>query len=186
MERYDPRVSNVPPPQPSAWPSAPPPTRGQPSRWLGLVSLGIALLAIGVALGAWLRPLPKNEPPPAATYTSQQVADAKAKVCAAYAKVHRALVLSADRSGDSDPTAALAIATSGRQVLDAGSRYLLTKLSDLPATPPELGTAIRKLAASYQELTIGYLDGLTNSDMEMKSPLQASDDSTAAIERLCK
>lgn len=186
MERYDPRVSNVPPPQPPAWPSTPPATRRQPSRWLGLVSLGIALLAIGVALGAWLRPLPKNEPPPAPTYTSQQVADAKVKVCAAYAKVHRALVLSADRNGNGDPTATLAVATSGRQVLDAGSRYLLTKLSDLPATPPELGTAIQKLAASYQELTIGYLDGLTNSDPEMKSPLQDSDDTTATIERLCK
>ena len=50
------------------------------------MSLGIALLAIGVAIGAWFRPLPKNEPPPAPTYSSQQVADAKAKVCAAYAK----------------------------------------------------------------------------------------------------
>ncbi|MDT5224992.1 MAG: hypothetical protein QOG19_2399, partial [Mycobacterium sp.] len=110
------------------------------------MSLGIALLAIGVAIGPWFRPLPKNEPPPAPTYSSQQVADAKAKVCAAYGKVHRALILSADRNGGSDTTAILAVATSGRQVLDAGSRYLMTKLSESPATPRDLDTAMRKLA----------------------------------------
>jgi hypothetical protein len=175
-------ASAAPPP----WPPAVPPT---PTRWLALVSLVVALLAICVAIGAWFRPLPDNKPPPASrapSYTEQQVADAKTKVCAAYEKVHRALVLSSARNGGSDPTAVLGVATSGRQVLDAGSRYLVTKVSEQPATSPELAAAIRNLANLYQELTISYLDGLINSDAELQPSLQAADDATSTIERLCK
>jgi hypothetical protein len=171
------------------WPNAMPAKAGRAPRWLALISLTTALVAIGVAIGAWVRPLPGNDTsrtPPIVAYTDQQIAEAKAKVCASYDKVHRALVLSSARNGGSDPTAVLAVATSGRQVLDTGSRYLLTKLSEEPATPSELVTAIRKLAAQYQELVIYYLDGLTNSDTELQPALRASDDAITTIERLCK
>jgi hypothetical protein len=114
------------------------------------------------------------------------VDDAKSKVCAAYEKVHHALVLSSARTGGSDPTAVLGVATSGRQVLDAGSRYLISKLSEEPSTSPELATAIRNYAGAYQELAISYLSGLTNSDAEVQPVLQAADDASATIERLCK
>jgi hypothetical protein len=149
----------------------------------------IALLAICVAIGAWFRPLPENKPPPvppSPSYTDQKVADAKTKACAAYKKVHHALELSSARNGGNDPTAILGVATSGRQVLDAGSRYLITKLSEEPATAPELAAAIRNLANAYQELAVSYLDGLTNSDAELQPTLQAADDSTSKIEQLCK
>lgn len=150
------------------------------------VPLAVALVAVGVAVAAWFRPLPDNTPAPASTYTDQQVADAKAEICAAFEKVHRALALSSRRNGGSDPTAILAVATSGRQVLDSGSRYLLTKLSEEPATPSELAEAVRRLANLYQELTISYLDGLTNSDAELKPLLSGSDDAALTIDRLCK
>jgi hypothetical protein len=71
-------------------------------------------------------------------------------------------------------------------VLDAGSRYLITKLSEEQAVSPDLATAIRNLANAYQELAISYLDGLTNSDTELQPPLRAADDASAAIEQLCK
>jgi hypothetical protein len=166
-----------------------PPVGRRPSQWLALIALVVALLAICVAIGAWFRPSADSKPasaPPAPSYTDQQVAEAKTKVCAAYEKVHRALVLSSARNGGNDPTAVLGVATSGRQVLDAGSRYLITKLSEEPATSPELSAAIRNLAEGYQELTMEYLDGLTNSDTEIQPSLHAADDATATIERLCK
>jgi hypothetical protein len=178
--------SAVPPPP---WPSGMPPRPKRPAPWLALISLMVALLAICLAIGAWFRPSPDNKPPPVASapsYTDQQVADAKTKVCAAYDKVHRALVLSSARNGGNDPNAILGVATSGRQVLDAGSRYLITKLSEEPATSSELAGAIRNLANAYQELTVSYLDGLTNSDAELQPTLQAADDSSSKIERLCK
>jgi hypothetical protein len=71
-------------------------------------------------------------------------------------------------------------------VLDAGSRYVISKLSEEQATSPELAAAIRSLANAYQELAISYLDGLTNSDAELQPVLQAADDASSAIERLCK
>jgi hypothetical protein len=178
--------ATCPPPAPPSWPPA---RATRPSQWLAIVSLIVALLAVGVAIGAWIRPCPNSEPHSAVasrSYTNQEVARAKAKVCASYDKAHRALVLSSSRNGGSDPTAVLGVATSGRQVLDAGSRYLISKLSEEQATSPELAAAIRSLANAYQELAISYLDGLTNSDTELQPVLQAADDASSTIERLCK
>jgi hypothetical protein len=174
---------------PPPWPKGVSDQAARLPRWLAFFSLMASFVAIGIAIGAWVRPLSAHDTSraaPIATYTDQQIADAKAKVCASYDKVHRALLLSSARNGGSDPTAILTVATSGRQVLDAGSRYLLNKLSEEPAAPSELATAVRKLANQYQELVISYLDGLTNSDAELQSSLQASDDAISTIERLCK
>jgi hypothetical protein len=147
------------------------------------------MLAVCVAIATWYFSSQKDGPAPAPrppSYTTQQITDAKTKICAAYDKVHHALVLSSARDGGSDPTAVLGVATSGRQVLDAGSRYLMTKLAEEQAALPELATAIRNLANAYEELAISYLDGLTNSDAELQPVLQAADDASATIERLCK
>jgi hypothetical protein len=177
------------PPQFSAAPPPWPPASRRPTQWPAGISLVVAMLAVCLALVAIFHPLTNDKPTPvspAPSYTAQQVADAKTKVCAAYEKVHQALVLSSARNGGSDPTAILGVATSGRQVLDAGSRYLITKLSEEQAISAELATAVRNLANAYQELAIGYLDGLTNSDTELHPSLQAADDAVATIERLCK
>jgi hypothetical protein len=142
-----------------------------------------------VAIVGWLRPLREQSSPsapPTPSYTDQQVADAKATVCAAFAKVDHALDISGARGNGSDPAMQLAIATSGRQVLDAGSRYLLTKLAEEPATSPDLAKAIRQQADSFQELMIGYLDELSNSDPQQQPALKASDEATATLRRLCK
>jgi hypothetical protein len=188
---YDQPVSNLPPAPsvPPPWPTAMSSQAGRRPRWVALASLVVAFVAMGIAIAALFRPLPENKPHAAAptpTYTDRQIADAKANVCASYDNVHRALLLSSARNGGNDATAILAVATSGRQVLDVGSRYLLATLSEEPATPSELASAVRKLANQYQELVIKYLDGLTNSDAELQPLLQASDEATSTIERLCK
>lgn len=152
-------------------------------------TLLIALAAIGLALGAWFRPLPSNKPTPAParpTFTEQQVTDAKASVCAAFQKTDHALDLSSARVGGNDPTATLTVATSVRQVLDFSSRYLRARLAEEPATPPDLADAVRTLANSYQEATMDYLAGLTNSDSELQPSLHAGDEATLKIRGLCK
>jgi hypothetical protein len=146
--------------------------------------LVVALLAIlSVAIVGWFRPV-ATKPPPAPTYSNQQVADAKATVCAAYDKVHSAVGVSMARDGGTDPTSQLAVATSARQALLAGSEYLITTLSENPATASDLATAIRKLASLFQQYTVDYLNGRTNAEME--SSLRAGDETTSTIERLCK
>jgi hypothetical protein len=146
--------------------------------------LVVALLAtLGVAIVGWFRPVPAKTPP-TPTYSNQQVADAKARVCAAYDKVHSAVGVSMARDGGTDPTSQLAVATSARQALLAGSEYLITTLSENPATASDVATAIRKLASLFQQYTVDYLNGRTNADME--SSLRAGDETTSTIERLCK
>ncbi|WP_155763796.1 hypothetical protein [Mycobacterium asiaticum] len=176
-------MSNMPPP--ATWPPATPPTHIGPPQWLALVSLGVALLAIGVALGAWFRPLAKHEPPPPApSYTSEQVAEAKAKVCAAYAKVHQAIKASSSREVGVDETARFAFAINGRQALLAGSGYLRTVLSAQAATPSELKVSTRKISDIYEELVIDYLNGL--ADSQMKDTLNIGNEEAVRIEALCK
>lgn len=146
--------------------------------------LSVALLVtLGVAIVGWFRPVPAK-PLPAPTYSNQQIADAKAKVCAAHEKVHSAIKASSARDEGTDPTAQLAFALNGRQALLAGSEYLRTVLSAEPATPNDLATTIRKLTDVFQELAVDYLNGLNESQME--SPLKAGNEATLTIERLCK
>jgi hypothetical protein len=107
-------------------------------------------------------------------------------VCAAFAKVDRALDVAGAQHGGDDPTSILAVATSVRQVLEVGSRYLSTKLTEQPATPPDLAKEVREFANSSQELVIGYLDGLTASDADLQPSRHEGDETTLTIRRLCK
>jgi hypothetical protein len=161
----------------------------RPARWPVFTALLIALVSLAVGLAGWFRSAPHNDQsqvPPKPTYTDQQIADAKAHVCAAFGKVERAVDVAQALPGASDATAQLVVATSTRQVFDVGSRYLLMKLAEESATPPDLATAVRKEAYSLQEGVIGYLDGLTNSDPDMRPLVDANTQAAATIRRLCK
>jgi hypothetical protein len=161
----------------------------RPQRWPMFASLVIALVALGLAIGCWFRLPPSNQASsttPTPSYTDRQIADAKAAVCAAFAKVDRALDVAAAQHGGGDPTSVLAVATSVRQVLEVGSRYLLTKLGEQPATSPDLAKEVREFADSSQELVIGYLDGLTASDADLQPSRREGDETTLTLRRLCK
>jgi hypothetical protein len=147
------------------------------------VMLVITLIAVGAAVAAWLRPIPQAPAaaPPKPTYSDQQVADAKSKVCGAYEKIHRANYVNSSRTGGDDPTAQLAVAVNQRQIYEAGSAYLLSTLSDEPATPADLATAARKLAYVFQVLT---LDNLA-SDPAL-SEENSANQTALTIEGLCK
>jgi hypothetical protein len=160
---------------------------GRPPRWPAFTALAIALLGLAVGFIGWFRPAPHNDqPPPKPAYTEQQTADAKAHMCTAFEKVENALHLADARNGSNDPTALLALAEGAWQAFDTGSRYLLTTLTEEPATPPELATAVRNQSNAFQELLINYLDGLHNSDPDMQPAVKASDEATLTIQRLCK
>jgi hypothetical protein len=161
------------------WPPTP---RHGPARWPVAVMFAITLVAVAAAVAAWLRPIPHNAPAtPATTYSEQQTAEAKSKVCAAIEKVKKANTMNSNRNGGEDPNGQLLIAVNGRQVYIASSLYLLTTLADEPATPHELGAAGRKLANLYQVIA---MDGLASD------PSQAARDAAsgtgASIDELCK
>lgn len=149
-----------------------------------MVSLGIALVAAGIAIGAWFRPLPKNDPPPAPTYSSQQVADAKSKVCAAYAKVHHAVLANTGRTGDSDPTTQLALAANARIALFDSGEYLLKILAREPAASSNLVEATRALADSYQELALDYLSEAP--DAAIAASRQTIENTGSRVREICQ
>jgi hypothetical protein len=145
-----------------------------------IVALGVTLV---IAVVGWFRPL-QPKPPAPPTYNGQQIADAKAKVCAAHEKVHNAIKASSARDRGTDPTAQLVFAINGQQAILAGSEFLRTTLSQQPATPDNLANTVRKLTDIFQELVVDYQNGM--SDSEMESTLRASDDATVAIQEICK
>jgi hypothetical protein len=71
----------------------------------------ITLVAVTAAVGAWPRPMPETKSAVPPTFRDQQVADAKAKVCAAYQKVRRANETNATRNGG-DPNLQLLVAVN--------------------------------------------------------------------------
>jgi hypothetical protein len=143
----------------------------------------ITLVAVGAAVAAWLRPMPdiKSAAPRTPTFSDQQVADAKSKVCAAYTKIHHAVDINAPRNGGDNPMAQLTVAVNMRQVYVIGSAFLLTTLADEPATPGDLAAATSKVARLFQGLT---LDGLT-SDINAQEN-DAVNETGTKIEGLCK
>jgi len=171
--------STSPPPTP-----APPLAFGRPARWPTFAALAIALVALAVGVGAWFRPVPNtNQPPPKPTYTAQQTADAKAKVCDAVGKFNRAVSVGNGLPRGSDPVVA---AINSRQIFDVFSRHLLATLAAEPATPSDLAAAVREEASTLEEVVIAYQDGLSNSDPELKPVLDASSAAADTIQKLCK
>jgi hypothetical protein len=157
---------------------------GRPPHWPAFTALAVALIALAVGVAGWFRPAPRNnQPPPKPTYTGQEIAAAKAKVCDAFGKVDRAVgVLNALHQGSD----AIVVALNTRQVFDVGSRYLLATLAEEPATPADLATAVRKEASTLEEAVIDYQDGLSNSDPEMRPLVNANTAASETIRRLCK
>ena len=123
-----PGPAGYPPVMPPAgpWGPVPPMAVSRPARWPMFVMFLITLVAVGAAVAAWLRPIPHttSATPPAPVYSEQQVADAKAKVCAAYEKVLKTSNVNSARTAGDDPNSQLLIAINWRQVFIASSIYL--------------------------------------------------------------
>lgn len=180
-----PETAGYPPAMPPSGPWGPvgPQAPSRPARWPVFVMFLITLVSVGAAVGAWLRPIPHEKPatPAAPTYTEQQIADAKAKVCGAYWKVQNVVTVNVARTADDDPNSRLLIAVNQRQVFDAGSAYLMTTLAEHPAAPADLAAAANDLAHLYQVM---ILDGLVG---DRNDPAHNSADQAGfKIQALCK
>jgi hypothetical protein len=143
----------------------------------------ITLVAVGAAIAAWLRPIPgsTSATPPAPTYSEQQVADAKSKVCAAYEKVLKTSNVNSARTAGDDPNSQLLIAVNMRQVFVASSLYLSTTLAEQPATPPDLVATVKKLVDLSLVVTLDGLVGDSNDPGH-----NAANETGIKIQELCK
>jgi len=150
------------------------------SRWATLAAALIAIIALGVAIWALLRPPADNLPSP----TPQQIADAKGRACSAYGTVRTAVALQTRVEPAPDPVAAQAVAANARLAMAVGGDYLLGHLD--PAVPPQLAELLRSLAADLQDLTINALAGVGDTDPGQVARLHDVEAKSAKIVDLCK
>jgi hypothetical protein len=141
------------------------------------------LVAVGVAVVGWLRP-GWAKAPATPTYSDQQVAAAKAKVCGAYDRVHHAVLANTGREGGTDPALLLGVAANARIALFDSGIYLDKVLAQAPATPTDLADATRALASAYQELALDYMAEATESDVQSAS--QVIEKTGSTVQEKCK
>ncbi|WP_224770299.1 hypothetical protein [Mycobacterium simulans] len=144
---------------------------------------------MAVAIVGWFHPQLRADPspaPPAPAFTAQQIADAKANVCAANELVHEAVSINTNRQDPipGDETGRIAVAAHARLALFDGGEYLLNRIYGDPATPTDLANDVRTLANTLQQLALNSLADAPNSTT---GPLRkAVDASFAKIDGLCK
>ena len=135
---------------------------------MAVLSLLVALAAIGVAAWALVMAWPQGKD------TAEPTAESKQKVCAAFDTVSKAVQLQthADLGPDSDR--AEAVAGNARLSLIGGGEYLLSRLDD--QTPPDLADAVRSFANNLEEIGINALAGATNDDPQQAARLTAGEE----------
>ncbi|WP_232321093.1 hypothetical protein [Mycobacterium shimoidei] len=161
--------------------STKPPAAAQPARWPNFAALAVALLAVGVAVTGWF--FPRSSGDTSRSFTDQQVKDAKTHVCTAYQSVHEAVVSNThlENPAPNDPMSSLAVATSARLALFAGGGYLRERLEAEPATPADLAKAVTAMANTLEELSIGYLAGLSATLDPLRHDFDSQIESVNAI-----
>lgn len=158
-------------------------------RWPGFAALAVALIALGLAIAGWFRPIPvprnASTAPATHTFTEQQIAAAKANVCAAYRRVSHSIDINTNGTAPpaSDRIATLAVATNARLALHAGANYLADVLITNPATPTDLTQTVHSLSREYQELTLIDLAG--ESESSQQAIRKSIDWDMTTLDRLC-
>ncbi len=163
-------------PQSHAKPSAN--TTGEGARWVALLSLVVALTALGVGAWAMVMAWPQDDE------TEQASTDSKLKVCNAFETVGKAVQLQTHADLGPDPIAQTAVAGNARLALIGGGEYLLSRLDD--ETPPELADAVRTFANNLDDIGMNALAGATNEDPQQSARLSAGETGRNKIADLCK
>lgn len=145
---------------------------------VALLSLLVALAAMGIAAWAIVMAWPQKEKAP------QPTAEAKQKVCAAFDTVSKAVQLQTHADLGPDPIAQTAVASNARLSLIGGGEYLRGQLDE--QTPPDLAEAVRMFANNLEDIGINALAGATNDDPQQAARLTAGEDGRNKVADLCK
>jgi hypothetical protein len=126
-------------------------------------------------------PKPANE---AILLPGQQAADAKARVCAAFDTVCKAVSLQTHADGGTDPVAVTAVAANARLAMAAGGAYLQSRID--PATPPALAAAVRSFAELLEDVAMNSLAGVANENPAQAARLRRVEVARAQVAELCQ
>ena len=146
-------------PEPTATTHSPAPPASKLSRWATLAALIIAVIAVAAAALGWF--FPHKSASAAPTYSDQQTKDAKKVSCETFVLVDRAVVRNSRLKNPENggPIGALSVATNARLAFYGGGAFLKDRVSQQPATPPDLTKALNAISGTLEELSIGYLAG---------------------------
>ena len=165
--------------------SSPAPGGSKLFRWVAVAALVLAVIATGLAVGGWFY-YPHKGAAGTGTYSDQQTKDAKKKICETFMVVDRAVVRNSRLKNPENggPIGALSVATAARLAFYSGGSYLRDRVSQEPATPPDLAKSVNAMASNLEELAIGYLAGA--ADFTQDELRQSLDDKIKATVEICK
>jgi hypothetical protein len=147
-------------------------------RSIAFAALAIALIAVVVAVVAWLRPMR------AQSYSAEQSAQAKKNVCAAWAPVRKSVWVGTPNPRPGDPVAQDAVAANVRLAMIGGGSFLKETVASEPATPDNLAKAIDSVAHTLQWMGVYYLARMDTQDVI--GPLKHDLDSEGVVvDKLC-
>jgi len=119
-------------------------------RATAFVALAIALIAVALAVVAWLVPVPKH-------VSGEQSAQAKRNVCTTYTTVVTAVLNGTPNPRPDDPVSQEAVAANVRLAMIGGSSYLRETLDAEPAAPADLTKAVKSMASTLDQLGFAFL-----------------------------
>lgn len=165
--------------------SSEPATR-TPLWWAAPAALAIALIAVGLAIWALMRPSSESaaNAQQAAEASAQQPGDAKTRLCTAFDIVRNAVSIQTNADLGPDPVAREAVAANARLATLGGGSYLLSRLD--PAAPSELADAVRSFANNLQDIGMKQLVGVANTDPSLTAQLNDTQAASGRITELCK
>ncbi|HWF70133.1 MAG TPA: hypothetical protein VG187_11300 [Mycobacterium sp.] len=154
------------------------------SRWITVAALLLAVIATSVAVLGWFYPHKSASSAP--TYTDQQTKEAKKHICETFMLVDHEVVRNSRLKNlpDGGPIGALSVATAARLAFYSGGAFLRDRVSQEPATPPNLAKSVNSMASTLQELAIGYLAG--SPEFAQDELRQSLDDKIKATIEMCK
>ncbi|WP_418004751.1 hypothetical protein ACNO8X_07230 [Mycobacterium sp. PDNC021] len=152
-------------------------------RWIAPASLAVAMVALGVAVWALVSP-PHQSVPSAPAPSGQQIADAKARACGAFATVRTAVALQTHTDLGSEPVAVQAVTAVSRLAMSSGAEYLQAHLD--AATPADLAAAIREFSIDLQDISMYGQAGVSGADPAQAGRLKAGEAVSMKIAGLCK
>ena len=164
---------------------SPTPQRG----WVAPAALALAVIAVAVAIGGALWASTRTPNAPAVTAqqpdgTALQPDAAKARACAAFDMVRKAVSVQTNINLGPDAVAKVAVAANARLATLGGGQYLLSRLD--PATPADLADAARLFANKLQDLAMHQLVGTPNTDAEMAPLLSEAQTASQNMATICK
>jgi hypothetical protein len=143
------------------------------------VALTIALIAVVVAVAAWLRPTHES-----AAFSDQQSDQAKKNVCAAALIVNKAVVAKNPNLNPGDPLVQVAETANVRMALLGGGAYLRETVAAEPAAPADLAKAANSMAKTLEQIGINHI-ALTGTPAVLNPLQQDLNSQMTQINKVC-